>query len=225
MDRNRSRFYGCVCCSPSPSARRAWIEITWHGAAQACHHVALRKEGVDRNNPRGAISHHRRPVALRKEGVDRNHVWQVHLQQRFVALRKEGVDRNRSTTALQESANWSPSARRAWIEITNEPHYIEKLPVALRKEGVDRNDFPVFAPPTSIGSPSARRAWIEMSWTSTPIPSQRSPSARRAWIEIMALRRTVAATGPPSTQRAWIEMMFLTWQIYSLLVAFHTDEL
>ena len=57
--------------SPSLSARRAWIEISFPQFPLGWAFVALRKESVDRNYRRfGAIQH--TEVALRKESVDRN---------------------------------------------------------------------------------------------------------------------------------------------------------
>ena len=56
-----------------------------------------------------------------------------------VALLAEGVDRNRDVPAQHPQAAWSPSSRRAWIEITCSS--VRSLPhqVALLAEGVDRN--------------------------------------------------------------------------------------
>ena len=56
----------------SPSSRRAWIEISWHGGAGVLYLVALLAEGVDRNS-HGSPGRNGRPcVALLAEGVDRN---------------------------------------------------------------------------------------------------------------------------------------------------------
>ena len=55
--------------------------------------VALRKESVDRNIPRGQLPT-TQPVALRKESVDRNIKEDVSYNIKRVALRKESVDRN-----------------------------------------------------------------------------------------------------------------------------------
>ena len=57
----------------------------------------------------------------------------------YVALLAEGVDRNDFglvQTALDE---WSPSSRRAWIEMAMLPPRSLFMPVALLAEGVDRN--------------------------------------------------------------------------------------
>ena len=60
-------------------------------------------------------------------------------KQREVALLAEGVDRNSYHTMYMYGKKWSPSSRRAWIEIA----YIAGAPcgmyVALLAEGVDRN--------------------------------------------------------------------------------------
>ena len=60
----------------------------------------------------------------------------------------------------------SPSAKRAWIEITLTGSSCFMVVVALCEEGVDRNvihyDWRYFPLP----SPSAKRAWIEM-WMRT----------------------------------------------------------
>ena len=56
----------------------------------------------------------------------------------------------------------SPSARRAWIEISELLRCAEYVVVALREEGVDRNLFGRFKQRRKEPSPSARRAWIEI---------------------------------------------------------------
>ena len=103
-------------CWLSLSARRAWIEITLGGVCWQIHHVALRKESVDRNGE----------IIVPAPAV-------------MVALRKESVDRNCALLRAVASFTLSLSARRAWIEIryyTNKEHIVN---VALRKESVDRN--------------------------------------------------------------------------------------
>ena len=80
----------------SPSSRRAWIEI----------------EGSHRID-------HRRTVALLAEGVDRNSRSPMLERLAQVALLAEGVDRNLWSCGILHLHNWSPSSRRAWIEITN----------------------------------------------------------------------------------------------------------
>ena len=56
-----------------------------------------------------------------------------------VALLAEGVDRNRDVPEQHPQAAWSPSSRRAWIEIEMQGARIESCEVALLAEGVDRN--------------------------------------------------------------------------------------
>ena len=66
-------------------------------------------------------------------------------------------------SGLEPVGAWSPSSRRAWIEIgSRQPSSKTEGGVALLAEGVDRN-------------------W---QWVLTPVRLQRSPSSRRAWIEI-----------------------------------------
>ena len=56
-----------------------------------------------------------------------------------VALHPEGVDRNTKTQGCTINANWSPSTRRAWIEIRLLSARRGGSLVALHPEGVDRN--------------------------------------------------------------------------------------
>ena len=57
-------------------------------------------------------------VALLAEGVDRNCASEVIYEVvRCVALLAEGVDRNRIVVTIVPTIQWSPSSRRAWIEI------------------------------------------------------------------------------------------------------------
>ena len=59
----------------------------------------------------------------------------------LVALLAEGVDRNRMRRKWFVDDFWSPSSRRAWIEITLMKYYRATPLVALLAEGVDRNVF------------------------------------------------------------------------------------
>ena len=95
VDRNPLIFQSITCDNGSPSSRRAWIEIGQPEGSAAENEVALLAEGVDRNLAAGDGEVVAVAVALLAEGVDRNPT--------------------SSTTAL--SAGWSPSSRRAWIEI------------------------------------------------------------------------------------------------------------
>ena len=100
----------------SPSSRRAWIEILLYSLTSVANRVALLAEGVDRNI-----------VPLEQVIYCR------------VALLAEGVDRNLSAVETTGAACWSPSSRRAWIEITGARCTPLASPVALLAEGVDRN--------------------------------------------------------------------------------------
>ena len=101
---------------PSPSSRRAWIEITDERTARSQIYVALLAEGVDRNVERPAAC----PCA-------------------FVALLAEGVDRNSFASSKSPLRSSSPSSRRAWIEMLNALSALVCCQVALLAEGVDRN--------------------------------------------------------------------------------------
>ena len=79
-----------------------------------------------------------------------------------VALLAEGVDRNRIFWNPAALAVWSPSSRRAWIEISMLGSGSEFPCVALLAEGVDRNQITVDFRLLVDGSPSSRRAWIEI---------------------------------------------------------------
>ena len=56
-----------------------------------------------------------------------------------VALLAEGVDRNTLHPDKAAVSRWSPSSRRAWIEITSCNAFVSAVLVALLAEGVDRN--------------------------------------------------------------------------------------
>jgi len=102
--------------------------------------VALLAEGVDRNSRRFIRDNYAGQVALLAEGVDRNFEalqplanWAVALlaegvdrnpcapprakRGEGVALLAEGVDRNNVKRNCLSIGAWSPSSRRAWIEI------------------------------------------------------------------------------------------------------------
>ena len=84
-------------------------------------------------------------VALLAEGVDRNLLdGQPCIAHLEVALLAEGVDRNMVVTLRAAVLPWSPSSRRAWIEIDSR---------VCSGHGV-------------YLSPSSRRAWIEIFWPS-----------------------------------------------------------
>ena len=79
--------------------------------------VALHPEGVDRNYDRVVQHAINNVVALHPEGVDRNLSCKYILERRQVALHPEGVDRNLPFRIQNKRLRWSPSTRRAWIEI------------------------------------------------------------------------------------------------------------
>ena len=135
-------------------------------------------------------SFHLRSVALLAEGVDRNRLRRAVAVVQCVALLAEGVDRNFGEFIEELPEVWSPSSRRAWIEIDDEKpewtsleevallaegvdrnlvnlaHGGERVQVALLAEGVDRNLPPVEQLNGGRQSPSSRRAWIEIFWRS-----------------------------------------------------------
>ena len=94
VDRNSVREFPVCCPGTSPSSRRAWIEILHNRVSELISLVALLAEGVDRNSTNWTLTGPS-TVALLAEGVDRNN---CHLKHSF-------------------TLNWSPSSRRAWIEI------------------------------------------------------------------------------------------------------------
>ena len=101
---------------PSPSSRRAWIEIVGATKTAASETVALLAEGVDRNMNKTTRCMPVYSVALLAEGVDRNADGLALFELVCVALLAEGVDRN--------------SKGEGWHCMTA---------VALLAEGVDRN--------------------------------------------------------------------------------------
>ena len=147
----------------------------------------------------------------------------------IVALPTEGVDRNFGGDVQGIRRAWSPSPRRAWIEIfgfwKESRSEIVALPtegvdrnfnwlqltynqlvVALPTEGVDRNFSSFGALPASLMSPSPRRAWIEIPRGMVNFKTAASPSPRRAWIEIILPDGGRDCSGSPSPRRAWIEI-------------------
>ena len=67
-----------------------------------------------------------RLVALLAEGVDRNDVVHVPVLCSDVALLAEGVDRNVPCDKIGRVKEGSPSSRRAWIEIIDLVHDLQK---------------------------------------------------------------------------------------------------
>ena len=72
VDRNCSGSYSRAKVTPSPSSRRAWIEITLKCSFSTRAPVALLAEGVDRNFKPPLPRSMTKDVALLAEGVDRN---------------------------------------------------------------------------------------------------------------------------------------------------------
>ena len=72
VDRNFAGFACRDAVRPSPSSRRAWIEIDQQTQNYTNEAVALLAEGVDRNILSNAFTVFHIIVALLAEGVDRN---------------------------------------------------------------------------------------------------------------------------------------------------------
>ena len=147
------------------------------------HHVALRKESVDRKT---LFLSYRQVVGL---SLSARRAWIESFllvlvlgmptslsarrawiespagcwrdARRAVALRKESVDRKFCLFILDNRNIRSLSARRAWIESMGVTVLGIQHRVALRKESVDRKNLSIFAFWTALRSLSARRAWIE----------------------------------------------------------------
>ena len=103
--------------TPSPSTRRAWIEMLLKGIWDGVYQVALHPEGVDRNPRFAPLNTMSTKVALHPEGVDRNLFAVCCCLCSDVALHPEGVDRNSRYKSSKTTISLSPSTRRAWIEI------------------------------------------------------------------------------------------------------------
>ena len=125
---------------PSPSSRRAWIEISGTPRSGGGAMVALLAEGVDRNSCctlfRGSLG----------VSPSSRRAWiEIACPPTFsrpldVALLAEGVDRN-----------------------TDEGYLVDHpIVVALLAEGVDRNFGRLRGKPQHIPSPSSRRAQVEI---------------------------------------------------------------
>ena len=71
----------------------------------------------------------------------------------MVALLAEGVDRNCPVLLDVVATGWSPSSRRAWIEITLNVCAVLGRSVALLAEGVDRNRKKAKATEIEVGRP------------------------------------------------------------------------
>ena len=124
-------------------------------------------------------------VALCEEGVDRNRSVTDSSTVAPVALCEEGVDRNCCGSVTSSTLNWSPSAKRAWIEIVHglSEYYCSR--VALCEEGVDRNSHEKML--NHAYKVALCEEGVDRNRTSRLCrapPSSWSPSAKRAWIEI-----------------------------------------
>ena len=103
-------------CASSPSSRRAWVEITGRSASWGTCAVALLAEGVGRNGSEEAFG---RWV---EQSPSSRRAW--------VEIRARA---SMPTTYL------SPSSRRAWVEIARTWTCGTRRRVALLAEGVGRN--------------------------------------------------------------------------------------
>ena len=104
-------------------------------------------------------------------------------------------------------SQWSPSSRRAWIEIAVRVLCFKGHGVALLAEGVDRNwtssGSIICAVHVALLAEGVDRNW--QSWTQS-IMHWPSPSSRRAWIEIGLIPLLQRDLVSPSSRRAWIEI-------------------
>ena len=129
----------------SPSSRRAWIEIANVPEVGNMCPVALLAEGVDRNLSQLCHDAGLSLVALLAEGVDRNPVEVVKHPCGFwsPSSRRAWIEILRPSN--RPAAQPSPSSRRAWIEIFLSASRKQTFRVALLAEGVDRNIFAPFS--------------------------------------------------------------------------------
>ena len=102
----------------------------------------------------------------------------------MVALLTEGVGRNRRQGQHRTCRPWSPSSRRAWVEMPVRKRAGCLPAVALLTEGVGRNSLTGVRWDESVRSPSSRRAWVEIATLQVARAPSWSPSSRRAWVEI-----------------------------------------
>ena len=102
-----------------------------------------------------------------------------------VALLAEGVDRNKRFMGENDTGPWSPSSRRAWIEISNHLSPSPGFRVALLAEGVDRNLCPALVRghrhKVALLAEGVDR---NLTYHRKKSAQKKSPSSRRAWIEI-----------------------------------------
>ena len=84
---------------------------------------------------------------------------------------------------------WSPSSRRAWVEIKSRGCWPPKWGVALLTEGVGRNTRSRSSPTgadVALLTEGVGRNWKRF-FSSAARSS--SPSSRRAWVEILPMAR------------------------------------
>ena len=147
---------------PSPSSRRAWIEIQPAGSG---------------GTPLSGSP------SSRRAWIEISRIW-ASWGFRLVALLAEGVDRNRDCPRDQPAPFASPSSRRAWIEIGNTLAPAKAVMVALLAEGVDRNTaYPGQGGCNQVAllAEGVDRNSEDSEWNWEDLPS---PSSRRAWIEM-----------------------------------------
>ena len=139
VDRNQFTLIEALSVAPSPSARRAWIEMLsgTDCAARPMPSPSARRAWIEilcnDNGPGDDWS-----PSARRAWIEINQLHSLYCR-RSVALRTEGVDRNYNAMENQSKTFTSPSARRAWIEMHLLTRITDGTTVALRTEGVDRN--------------------------------------------------------------------------------------
>ena len=124
---------------------------------------------------------------------------------------------------------WSPSARRAWVEIARKSQRPVSKSGRPPQGGRGLKYIILVMVMSHASSPSARRAWVEITSRRSRARPTTSPSARRAWVEIWPLQnraRQQACRPPqggrglkflwlcnghsrsksPSARRAWVEI-------------------
>ena len=128
VDRNWSRASKPPECKPSPSSRRAWIEIIAPKVfnPSAVMSPSSRRAWIEIGRPR-CSGHSPTSPSSRRAWIE--------------------IDRQ----PRREGPRASPSSRRAWIEIFRCRFAPSTLSVALLAEGVDRNRKTATAKPTEAG--------------------------------------------------------------------------
>ena len=113
-----------------------------------------------------------------------------------VALRKESVDRNIKNLPEASLPSKSLSARRAWIEIRQQPAgEKQRTSLSARRAWIEICGG-AFAKPLAVWSLSARRAWIEI-----------GVDFAEDWLDAVALRKesvdrnSISRNGPPGRLR------------------------